>query len=188
MHMSFNMRIFFGLKAYKLKFVTYAQTDTGTVNIIAESGSCSIKSDTQRWTEIQRELEREPEIILDTDTTCCTDETPVETKIGLESTTDTHVPVPFTLLFPRNRSVERINPVVRTSGFEACKKRNTDFQLNHVRFTQSVLVTEFSSVAQTSTDCTRLCISHHAGYSENGYKKNFFHLNFQSKFLFIILF
>lgn len=39
MHMSFNMRIFFGLKAYKLKFVTYAQTDTGTVNIIAESGS-----------------------------------------------------------------------------------------------------------------------------------------------------
>ena len=30
---------FLGLKAYKLKFVTYAQTDTGTVNIIAESGS-----------------------------------------------------------------------------------------------------------------------------------------------------
>lgn len=119
----------------RLKFVTDTDTQTTAVQVIPECGFLAVESYTQRRAEINRELHREPEIVLDTDTAGCSYKTVVELESGLYGTTDTHVPVPLTLLFPGYGSVERVNPVIRTSCLQTIETRYTDFQLNHVRLT-----------------------------------------------------
>lgn len=64
-------------KAYYLKFVANAQTQAAGIYIITECCTASViaKCYTEGRTEVQRELEREPEVVLNTETTGCTNET-----------------------------------------------------------------------------------------------------------------
>ena len=64
-------------KAYYLEFVANTESETGSIYIITECCAASViaKCYTEGRTEIQRQLEREPEVVLNTETTGCTNET-----------------------------------------------------------------------------------------------------------------
>ena len=144
-----------------LEFVADTQTETAAVNVVTESCSNAAititgKSYTESGTEVNRELEREPEIILDTKTTASTYKTGVFCEPRpLCSSTNTHVPVPFTFFIPRNSCTERVNPVIRASSLNTIECGNTDFKANHV-LTKLMLIRNLSTITKTGTDCTRL--------------------------------
>ena len=162
----------------RLEFVAYAKSDARPQAVDVEICSSAIMSNnTHVRTPIQRELEGEPEIILNSKMSYSTNK-PIGSleTIDTSTCTDTHIPVPFTFFVPRNSSIERINPIVGTSCTDTIKEGHVHRQVNHVGCSKTVLVRNINTIAKVYTDSTGLCYcKRDACYCHYGSEKKLLH-------------
>ena len=141
-----------------LELVANTQSDTAnpkTGGVECNSRISTYNTDVR--TPIKRQLEGEPEVILDTDVAYSTYiPSRIREAIDTCAGTDTHVPMPFTLLIPRNRSIERINPIISTRCTNTCESGEAYSKVNHVRLTKAMLIAEIATISKVYTDSTRL--------------------------------
>ena len=97
------------------------------------------KVNTDVWTIVERELEREPEVVSDTYVTSytnisCVEFSVIEQTIETTSTTDTKIPIPRTFVLPRHRSVEWVNPIVSNDSTKTIAFWEVNSYIKEVRF------------------------------------------------------
>ena len=115
-------------KVVLLEQIAYTKSETTYIKVVTKRGvSTFYKINTYTRTPVKRELKREPEIVFKTETTRRTYIETIELKAGSNLCTYTHVPVPFTLIIPRECSTKRINPIIGSSSFKAAECRYTHF-------------------------------------------------------------
>ena len=170
-----------------LELVAHTDGDTAIETCSIEACPTISEPCTDVRTVVNRQLQREPEIISHTAVTyytcITTGNTPDKTGTG----TYTETPVPLTFVVPRDRCIERVNPIVRTRSTDTCEGGQFNCQINHIGGTQIVLIRERNTITDVTTNCTRLCYGTcHRQHCHNGnQEKTFLHNNSMSFTLYI---
>ena len=136
-------------------------------SVVVETNLVIHVVDTDAGTPVNRQLEGEPEIILEADMSGSTRIEPVLRGIVLENisgtTTDTHIPMPFTLLVPRESGSEGVNPIVgdmstqaEASGERRNGRNHIGCHIKHIGRAKTMLIRERCPRADVNTNGTRL--------------------------------
>lgn len=110
-----------------LEKIACTDTDTASISIPCKTYIVFAETYTQHRTEVNSQLQREPETVFYIYAAYSTNIAIVAYPRTAYSTTDTERPVPRTFFVPRNGSVERVDPVIGNNGLTAIETGNTGF-------------------------------------------------------------